>query len=169
MKPNPEKEILKARFKALSKATKLFLSFNLLALIFGVIICGLFVTHEASALSAMAETILVFSVVYIFLTTLIMSFSSRYNQERNIIAGIIPLIMALIGLTLAFWLYDEYLSDQLGSGSIVIACFALVSPPLISIALRRALSLAVGKLYLLSLLQIVITGLLAWLEFTLFI
>ena len=169
MKSNPEKEILKARFKALSRATKLYLIFNLLALVFGAFICSLFVTREASALSAMAETILIFSVVYIFLTTLIISLSSRYNQERNIIAGIIPLIMTLVGLTLAFWLYDEYLSDQIGSGSIVIACFALVFPPLISIALRRALSLAVGKLYLLSFLQIAITGLLAWMEFSFFI
>jgi len=167
MKPNlNEKETLKAKFQALSAVAKRYFSFSLLALISSVLICGLFVMSEASALSAMAETILIFSVVYMFLTTVTIGLSSMYDQERNVIASLIPLIMTLIGLTLAFWLYDEYLSDQIGPGSIVITCLALVIPPLLSIMLRRALSLAVLKLYFLNLSQIIITGLLAWLEFT---
>jgi len=167
--PNPEKETLKAKLRVLSAVTKRYFGFSLLALISSVIICGLFVVSEASALSAMAETLLVFSAVYIFLTTAAIGLNSMYDQERNVIAGIVPLIMTIIGLTLAFWLYDEYLSDQIGLGSVVTACLALSILPLMSFVLRRALSLAVWKLYLLSFLQIIITGLLAWLEFTWFI
>jgi|GEM_PF-1908180 len=170
MKPNfNEKETLKAKYKALSGVAKRYFRFNLLALVFSTLICGLFIVREASALSAMAETLLVFSVVYIFITALIIALSSMYDQERNVIAGVTPLIMTLIGLTSAFWLYDEYLSDQIGPGSIIIAFLALAIPPLLSVVLRRALSLAAAKLYFINLLQIGISGLLAWLEFTWFI
>ncbi len=170
MKPNfNERETLKAKIQSLNAVTKRYFKFNLVALVFSAVICGLFVSRESTTLSAMAGTLLFFSAVYIFFMTLVITLGSMYDQERNVIAGVIPLVMTLIGLILAFWLYDEYLSDQLGFWSEIIAWFALTIPPLVSFVLCRALSIAAGKLYFINLFQIIITGLLAWLEFIWFI
>ncbi len=164
-----DKKTLGEKFKSLAVPTKLYLIFNVLALALAAISGGLFAVIEANALSGLAKAVLVFSVLYILITSLVVNLSSTYNRERNIIAALTPLIMTTIGLVLSFWLYDEYLSDQIGIITIALTAVTLVIVPIIGFSLSRALTIKTGKLYTLCFWQIIITALIAWLEFTLFI
>jgi hypothetical protein len=157
------------RFKLLSASAKSFLAFNVLAPILAVLSGGLFAVNEASALSGLVEAMLTFAVFYILIASLVINFGSAYNRERNVIAAIIPLLMAITGLAMSFWLYDEYISDQIGIISIAIAGATVVLMPIISFSLARALSIKAEKLYTICFWQIIGTAFLAWLEFSLFI
>lgn len=162
-------ETLREKFRNFSAVAKLYFAFKMVALFLAAGICGIFVTLEPNALDALAKTILVFSLIYIFVVSIVVGTSSRYNQERNIIAGIIPILMTTLGLILSYWLYDAYLGDRLNFGSLIITVLTIAILPVINSYLGRALSITAWKLYFLSLLQIVISALIAWLEFVLFI
>ncbi len=162
-------ETLREKFRNFPAVAKLYFAFKMIAILLAASICGIFVSIEPNALDALAKTTLVFSLTYIFIVSVVVGTSSRYNQERNIIAGIIPILMTTVGLILSYWLYDSYLGDRLNFGSIIIAILTIAILPVITSYLGRALSLTAWKLYFLSLMQIIISAAIAWLEFTLFI
>jgi len=162
-------ETLREKFRNFPVIVKLYFAFKMLAILLATGVCGIFVSLEPNALDALAKTILVFSLTYIFTVSVVVGTSSRYNQERNIIAGITPLLMTTVGLVLSYWFYDAYLGDRLDFGSIIIAILTIAILPLINSYLGRALFLSAWKLYFLSLMQIIISAGIAWLEFSLFI
>lgn len=161
-----EKMTTREMIKKLSPPTRLYLVFKVLAVFIAMIVCAPLITHEANALDAQTKTILIFAVIYTVFATIIITLSSMYNQERNVIAVLAPLIMTIISLILSFWLYDEYLDDRINLASIIITLLTVVLIPLVSFSFSRALSIKPAKLYWLSFFQIVIVGVLAWLEFT---
>jgi len=162
-------ETLREKFRNFPAIVKLYFAFKMLAILLATGICGIFVSLEPNALDALAKTVLVFLLTYIFTVSVVVGTSSRYNQERNIMAAIIPLLMTTVGIVLSYWLYDSYLGDRFNFWSIIIAILTITILPIITSYLGRALSLSAWKLYFLSLMQIIISAGIAWLEFTLFI
>ena len=165
---NKSQETLRRSLALLPAPTKLFLVFNVLAFILAVSSGTLFALNEASALSGLVEACLVFAIIYILIASLVINLGFAY-QERNITAATIPLLMATIGLLMSFWLYDEYLGDQLDIISLAIAGAAVVLIPVIGFSLSRSVSIKARKVYAICFWQIISTALFTWFAFSLFI
>jgi hypothetical protein len=88
-----------------------------------------------------------------------------FQRENKLLAIIFPGIMNAIGLGLSFWLYWEYLGGRIGVLSFIITIATVAVIPLGSIFLDRILEMKQWKIYLLSLLQIIIAALVYWLVF----
>ncbi len=164
-----DKRTFKERFWHLPQSTKFYLSFNALATILAIVISGIIVANEASALGGLVKAILILSVIYILIASPVINLGLVYNRERNIVAALIPLLMSIIGLALAFWLYDEYLNDQIGIMTIALSAATITVVPIIGFSLSRALAIETKKIYFICFCQIIGVALIAWLEFSLFI
>lgn len=150
------------RIKNLPLAGKFYLSFCAIspALVF---LINLVYFQSGLVLQANgARIIFTFLTVYFIILPLGVIMKSRYQQDRNVIATIIPGIMAVMGILLAVYFYSRGLALELNFLSFFMFFAALFIPPITTVFLRRSLNIEPTKLYLSSWLVIIISGLITY-------
>ena len=149
---------------------KLFFMFEIIAIVLAALIFLFFLIFEYNALNAIIGTILIFLTVYFFLATVVVLIKFSYQQDLKLVITLIPGIMTVVGIGISFWCCYENLGGRLGIFSlpVIVSSAALFIMPLMTILLDREVCFGGLKMYFLSLAQIIITGAVYWLEYSLF-
>lgn len=151
-----------ARVKNLPLAGKFYLSFCAISLALVVATNLIYFQSGLGMQADGARIIFVFLTVYFIILPLGVIMKSRYQQDRNVIAIIIPGVMAVMGILLAVYFYSRELASEINLLSFLMFFAALFMPPITTVFLRRSLSIEPTKLYLSSWLVIIISSLITY-------
>lgn len=147
----------------LSSSAKRYLLNLGAAIIILVLTSIFFVTHE-NMLCGFVQMILWFNLTHYLIMMVIVGIDSRYNRERNMVIAIIPAFMSTVGCLLAFWLYVEVYSESLGAGDVILALAVAIVMPITTTFLDRTVGIKAWAMYLISLGQMIVAGLIIAIE-----
>lgn len=147
------------QIKNLPLAGKFYLSFSAISLVL-VAALNLICSQRGTSLQTDGVRIIfTFLTIYFIILPVGIIMKSRYQQDRNVIASVIPGMMAIMGILLALYFRSQQLALELNFVSYILFSAAWFMPPVTSVFLRRSLSIQPLKLYISSWLVITISGL----------
>lgn len=160
---NTTKKSIRFGLRHLSSVAKHYLLYLATSLFLLLLTSLFFVAHE-NMLCGFTQMLVWLNIVYLLIAIVRIGMTSHYNRERNLIISIIPVFMTTIGCLISFWIYVEIFSEDLGLTDIILALLALLFFPVSALFLNKTVGLKSWAMYLISLGQIIISGLIVWLE-----
>ncbi|MFZ4631665.1 MAG: hypothetical protein ACOYL8_00480 [Patescibacteria group bacterium] len=162
------KEFFREKIAKIPEAKRLYYTFSIIALSLVSIILVPILRLETDELNVIMEILLVFLMLYSFISTLTVVAKFSYHQESKLLIALLPGIMTLTGVALSFWIIYEGLYASLRESVTcwVITILAAAVVPFMSIVLDKHFK-SVGNVYFLSIAQVIISGLIYWLLYSL--